>query len=450
MSVSNRLFITVCLPKRKRTVHGLIAAALFLVALSYSLLPSTDVSVEFPSFQSFTPEIPSPNLTKLLSTYIKPRKEKRVNCAAIIDGDVVEIENAVRLSNDLQVTENEITPQEYMHLSSNCKRFLDERGYIMNPLSFEELRFPIAFSILVHTDMEMAERLFRAIYRPQNYYCIHVDAKSEEIYAAFRKIVSCFSNVLLAKKRLHVVWGSFSVLQADLVCMETLWPIRRWKYFINLTGQEFPLKSNSDLVKILEALDGANDVHATLSETYKERRWRYRSHVPPTWFMPVKGSVHVTISRAFADYVLHNDTAIEILKWVRRLEFFQDEAFFSTLNHNPQLGIPGSYKGHAEHHALKKPFLSRYKIWNTTDDYFCYANRWMRYICILTTGDLPIMIRSVQLFANKFFLNEDRIVISCLEEWLYNSTRDSFLNIRHLDVSYYRNLDFVLNQIKAH
>lgn len=72
----------------------------------------------------------------------------------------------------------------------------------------------------------------------------------------------------------------------------------------------------------------------------------------------------------------------------------------------------------------------------------------MTHVC--TTGDLPIMIRSVQLFANKFFLNEDRIVISCLEEWLYNSTRDSFLNIRHLDVSYYRNLDFVLNQIKAH
>lgn len=84
---------------------------------------------------------------------------------------------------------------------------------------------------------------------------------------------------------------------------------------------------------------------ASLTRTYKERRWRYRSHVPPTWFMPVKGSVHVTISRAFADYVLHNDTATEILNWVRRLDFFQDEAFFSTLNHNPQLGIPGSYKG---------------------------------------------------------------------------------------------------------
>lgn len=136
----------------------------------------------------------------------------------------------------------------------------------MNPLSWEEFRYPIAFSILVYTEIEMAERLLRAIYRPQNYYCIHVDAKSEEIYRAFVRIASCFPNVMLAKTQLSVVWGSFTVLDADLVCMETLWPFKRWKYFINLTGQEFPLKPNRDLVKILKALDGANDVHATLSE----------------------------------------------------------------------------------------------------------------------------------------------------------------------------------------
>lgn len=59
------------------------------------------------------------------------------------------------------------------------------------------------------------------------------------------------------------------------------------------------------------------------------------------------------------------------------------------------------------------------------------------------------MLRSVQFFANKFFLSEDRIVINCLEEWLYNSTRDSFLDIRHLDVTYYHNLDIVKNQIKV-
>ena len=29
-----------------------------------------------------------------------------------------------------------------------------------------------------------------------------------------------------------------------------------WKYFINVSGQEFPLKTNNELVKRLEGLDG--------------------------------------------------------------------------------------------------------------------------------------------------------------------------------------------------
>ena len=37
----------------------------------------------------------------------------------------------------------------------------------------------------------------------------------------------------------------------------------KWRYFINLTGQEFPLKTNRELVEILTALHGANDIDGT-------------------------------------------------------------------------------------------------------------------------------------------------------------------------------------------
>ena len=43
--------------------------------------------------------------------------------------------------------------------------------------------------------------------------------------------------------------------------MAALWRMRsKWRYFINLTGQEFPLKTNKELVKILKAYRGANDI----------------------------------------------------------------------------------------------------------------------------------------------------------------------------------------------
>lgn len=50
--------------------------------------------------------------------------------------------------------------------------------------------------------------------------------------------------------------------------MQALWRMRsKWKYLINLTGQEFPLKTNKELVKILTAYKGANDI---LGERPKE------------------------------------------------------------------------------------------------------------------------------------------------------------------------------------
>ena len=110
------------------------------------------------------------------------------------------------------------------------------------------------------------ERLLRAIYRPQNSYCIHVDSKSGDAFKkALAAIAQCFDNVFLASRSLDVQWGRFSVLEADLICMEDLWQASAtWKYFINLTGQEFPLKTNAELVKILKVFNGANNIQSTL------------------------------------------------------------------------------------------------------------------------------------------------------------------------------------------
>ncbi len=50
--------------------------------------------------------------------------------------------------------------------------------------------------------------------------------------------------------------------------MQTLVNARAdWKYFLNLVGQEFPLKTNLQLVKILQTLDGANIIHGSLKRS---------------------------------------------------------------------------------------------------------------------------------------------------------------------------------------
>jgi len=57
-----------------------------------------------------------------------------------------------------------------------------------------------------------------------------------------------------------------------------------------------------------------------------------------------KGSVHIVVVRAFVEYAIQNRTAVEFLDWVKNT-YIPDETFFTSLNHNPRLKVPGSYLG---------------------------------------------------------------------------------------------------------
>ncbi|VDP74527.1 unnamed protein product [Echinostoma caproni] len=134
----------------------------------------------------------------------------------------------------------------------------------------EEAEFPLAFSLMVYTDADRVLRLFRAIYRPHNYYCIHIDRKSKpEFDSAVERLKQCpgiSQNLFFVEpaNRMDVRWGWLSVLDADLNCARIL--LERapgaWKYWINLTGQEFPLRTNWELVRALRLLNGSNIVQA--------------------------------------------------------------------------------------------------------------------------------------------------------------------------------------------
>ena len=133
----------------------------------------------------------------------------------------------------------------------------------------EERRFPIAFSLLTYENLEQTERLLRLIYRPHNVYCIHVDAKSPvELRQRLEAIAKCLDNVFMAYPPVFVDWGNISVVQAELLCMRELLEYdERWKNFINLVGRDMPLRTNRELVQILTAYNGSNDVESSRKVT---------------------------------------------------------------------------------------------------------------------------------------------------------------------------------------
>ena len=101
------------------------------------------------------------------------------NCPAIFDGNNDAIEKAkeyVRTN-----PRNPIPDIDFIKLTNNCSLFKVRKGYTKNPVSQEELEFPLAFSILFHKNLEHVEYLLRTIYRQQNWYCLHLDADAPQV-----------------------------------------------------------------------------------------------------------------------------------------------------------------------------------------------------------------------------------------------------------------------------
>ena len=189
-----------------------------------------------------------------------------IDCRQLLAGDKRAVTSAARYNwcRDNRPSDADV----YAHLArNNCDKLKHQLGYdTLDSPSSDERDFPIAFSILTYEDLHQTERLLHAIYRPSNVYCVHVDAKADSVlYDAFTAISKCLPNVIVPSNNINVHWAEYSVLEAEVLCMKTVWSSTvKWKYYINLTGREYPLKTNAELVRILRAYNGGNDIDGNM------------------------------------------------------------------------------------------------------------------------------------------------------------------------------------------
>ncbi|KAJ8790574.1 hypothetical protein J1605_004547 [Eschrichtius robustus] len=235
-----------------------------------------------------------------------------------------------------------------------CQQYLTQNHYIMKPLSKDEAEFPLAYVMVIHKDFDTFERLFRAIYMPQNVYCVHVDEKATSAFKdSVGRLLSCFANAFLASKRESVVYAGLSRLQADLNCLQDLIGSEvPWKYTINTCGQDFPLKTNREIVQYIKGFKGKNITPGVLPPPHIIRRTRYmhleqkyqlfsfmlwtwiRKMSPPHNLTIYFGSSYVALTREFANFVLQDQRAIDLLGWSKDT-YSPDEHFWVTLNRIP-------------------------------------------------------------------------------------------------------------------
>ncbi|PQA94071.1 glycosyl transferase [Chryseobacterium shigense] len=205
----------------------------------------------------------------------------------------------------------------------------------------------IAYLILVHRLPNQFKKLFTAIYESTNFYLIHIDKKaSQEIGEEIRTFLKNYTNVHILDSE-NVIWGGYSMVQAELDGMQYLLNMHaKWDYFINLSGQDYPLKSQKIIKEFLSKNNGKSyikiaDQKKSRPETmnrienyFEELEDKISDKTHKRTFMkdvvPYIGGQWMILTRDCCEFIT-NSTEVKKFEEYYLNTLIADESFFQTV-----------------------------------------------------------------------------------------------------------------------
>lgn len=139
------------------------------------------------------------------------------------------------------------------------------------------------YIILAHRNPAQLNRLVLALDDGNSKFYIHVDMNSR--LEDFEE-VGKNSNVKILKNRISCAWGDFSLVEATLNCIREIICDRTAGYTILLSGQDYPLVSNSLIDQFFEKNNGIDFIdctpaHEKWPNDHKQRLDFYRFTLSP-------------------------------------------------------------------------------------------------------------------------------------------------------------------------
>lgn len=205
----------------------------------------------------------------------------------------------------------------------------------------------IAYFIMCHKHPGQVKRLLDAIYDEENLYVVHVDSKAEEDFQGIYDLAFLRNNVFMLDRQ-GVTWGCWSMVDVTLKALQFLLHSgKEWDFFINLSGQDFPLKSQRFIKDFLKANPIQNYIGVypapevwrdVLKHTYLEMNGfitRIESERDPIEkylganVQLYRGSNWFILNRDFCEYLLSNPMLEQLIGYFR-FTFTPDEMFFQT------------------------------------------------------------------------------------------------------------------------
>jgi len=268
----------------------------------------------------------------------------------------------------------------------------------------------IAYYIACHKNPQQVSRLVKNVYHAANCYLIHVDKKApEEVHCEIAESGAVDkANIRIMASR-PVDWGRWSQVQAMLraIRLALAWN-QDWTHFINLSGQDFPLKSQSQVFRFLQGQQDTSFIAARsldnhpakikyFRQRYAEDRGR-KSQTLEATFPDVnfhQGSQWMILSRSFCRDALQSELGMR-LRQAMQTTHCSDEVYFQTLAANSKTRLPVVWRnGHLIRWIAKQP----------------HPITW-------TIHDLDELTSGTAFFARKFDERVDSEIILALEQRL--------------------------------
>ena len=281
----------------------------------------------------------------------------------------------------------------------------------------------IAYFLLVHRYPAQFKRLFKAIYAPGNQYVIHVDKSSgADLAQDIAAFLAPYSDVEILEPR-DALWGGYSLVEAELRGMARLLEMdSAWTHYINLSGQDFPLKGQEYIRQFFAANPGKQFIRALdqrrerpdtmnrVSHLFVEEDGKMtatgvaRPYLPDA--TPFIGTQWKAVTRSFCEFVCHDPRA-DRFKTFYRNSFIADEAFFQTVIMN------SGDQGIVMNDDL------RMIDWVPDGDIKLRPRNY-------DERDIAILERSTDLFARKFDAEADPEILTLLETHLRSAAANVY------------------------
>jgi hypothetical protein len=270
----------------------------------------------------------------------------------------------------------------------------------------------IAYFLMLHDNFAQAKWLIDAIYTSDDYVLIHIDANaSDEFQRQVRGHIGIRSNVKYLAAR-HLNRFGWSIVTTELQAIKELVGSKEpFDYLINMSGQDYPIKSIAGIKAALstawprifvEVIPFARMAEHDPEDNHLARRFAFemfgrlvRTQIqlpfPKSLDVKFKGSGWFMLTRGFCEWLLSNPVVGQAERLVK-YTWTPDELFFQVVVMN------STYQSLLAEHYGREIIWPRGKSSPKT----------------LTMEDYQRLSASSALFARKFDQREDRQILVSL------------------------------------